>query len=91
MIDADLLGSRVRCAVVRGLQPGPRPSAHRDRRAGGAGKNNLLRLMELFRRAIESADNDSRDLRAFLAAFLAARHVGYSSRAVEVLVGARWT
>ena len=54
---------------------------------GGAGKSNLLRLIELCRRALESADNDSRDLRAFLAAFLAARHIGYSSRAVEVRVG----
>ena len=47
---------------------------------GGAGKSNLLRLIELCRRAIESADSDSRDLRAFMAAFLAARHIGYSSR-----------
>jgi len=58
---------------------------------GGAGKSNLLRLVELCRRAIESADNDTRDLRAFLATFLAARHIGYRSRAVEVRVGFQLT
>ncbi len=58
---------------------------------GGAGKSNLLRLIELCRRAIESADNDSRDLRAFMAAFLAARHIGYPFRAAEVRVGFEFT
>ncbi len=54
---------------------------------GGAGKSNLLRVIELCRRVIESTDRGSRNLRAFLTTYLAARHIGYYSRAVEVRVG----
>ena len=84
---------RIRSVAVRGLLSFGDFALDLGRRLtvivgpGGAGKSNLLRLIELCRRAIEYADNDSLDLRAFMATFLAARHIGYRSRKVEVRVG----
>jgi predicted ATPase len=57
----------------------------------GAGKSNLARLLALCLRAVESADGAAGDTGRLLGAFLAARHAGSRSPAVEARVGVRLT
>ena len=57
----------------------------------GAGKSNLARLLALCLRAVEIADGAAGGTDQLLAAFLAARHAGSQSSAVEARVGVRLT
>jgi len=57
----------------------------------GAGKSNLTRLLTICRRAVEGGDGGAGDVDRMLASFLAARHVGSQSPAVEARVAVRLT
>lgn len=57
----------------------------------GAGKINLARLLGVCQRAIECADERTKDLEQMLASFLASRYVGSASRSVEVRLGFQLT
>jgi predicted ATPase len=57
----------------------------------GAGKSNLARLLTICERAAESADGGQGDVDRLLASFLAARHVGSRSPAIEARVGVQLT
>jgi predicted ATPase len=57
----------------------------------GAGKSNTARLLTVAQRAIEGGDGGAADVSRQLASFLAARHVGSQSQAMEVRVGLNLT
>ncbi len=57
----------------------------------GAGKSNTARLLTVTQRAIEGGDGGAGDVGRQLASFLAARHFGSASQAVEVRVGLELT
>jgi predicted ATPase len=57
----------------------------------GAGKSNTARLLTVAQRAIEGGDGGAADVNRQLASFLAARHVGSQSQAIEVRVGLQLT
>ena len=57
----------------------------------GAGKSNMTRLLTICLRAVEGGDGGAGDVDRLLASFLAARHVGSQSPAVEARVAVRLT
>jgi len=57
----------------------------------GAGKSNLTRLLAICQRAVESGDGGAGDVDRLLASFLAARHLGSQSPAIEARVAVRLT
>ena len=52
----------------------------------GAGKSNMIRLLEIIRRAVECADGAAGNVDRMLASFLAARYVNSATPAVEARI-----